>query len=96
MKYTEEFKLKCFNTLRQQPFISKLMRALENGDDTIIRYYLEDSIDDEELYEQYILKDGGDRIIKNSKVNAYNQRMEIYSEFMEQLTLHMDGGLVYA
>lgn len=98
MKYTDEFKVKCFNYLRHCPVVDvrALMRAFDNNNHTVIRYALEDALDDEDLYEDGAVSDDGDRIVLNARINAYKQRTEIYSEFMEQLVTSMDKDLVYA
>lgn len=96
MNYTEEFKRECFNTLKYQPYIREIMSALDNNKHTLIRYYLEDSLDDEDLYEQEIITDEGERIVKNSKINAYNKRSKLYSIFMDNYVKSIDGELINA
>lgn len=66
------------------------MKALDDKNDTLVRYALEYAIDDEELYEYDVINDEGERIVKNSKINAYKQRLELYSEYMEQFTEYID------
>ncbi len=98
MIYTQKFKEKCFNTLRYCTLldVSKLLQAMEAQNDTQVRYYLEDALDDEEMYENGLMNDDGDRIVKNSKINAHKQRLEIYSEFMEIFTTSKDKVEVFA
>ena len=85
IKYTEEFKTKCFNYLRHFIDIRLLMSAIENGRDNIVRYYLENAVDDPELYVDHMV-DEGDRVVANAKIHAHKQRQELYSEYMELLT----------
>ena len=85
IKYTEEFKLKCFNYLRHFMDIRLLISAIENGRDNIVRYYLENAVDDPELYVDHMV-DEGDRVVANAKIHAHKQRQELYSEYMELLT----------
>ncbi len=97
MIYTQEFKVKCFNTLRYSNIdVSKLLAAMDAKNDTQVRYYLEDALDDELLYENSLLSDEGDRLVANSKINAHKQRLEIYSEFMESYISELDKVEVFA
>mgnify|MGYP003138938366 CR=1 FL=1 len=83
--YTEEFKTKCFNYLRHFMDIRLLTSAIENGRDNIVRYYLENALDDPELYVDH-MADDGDRVVANAKIHAHKQRQELYTEYMELLT----------
>ena len=85
IQYTEEFKTKCFNYLRHFIDIRLLMSAIENGRDSIVRYYLENALDDPELYVDHMVDDG-DRVVANAKIHAHKQRQELYNEYMELLT----------
>ncbi len=84
--YTEEFKTKCFNYLRHFMDIRLLMSAIDNGRDNVVRYYLENALDDPELYVDHMV-DEGDRKVANAKIHAHKQRQELYNEYMELLTL---------
>ena len=84
--YTEEFKTKCFNYLRHFMDIRLLMSAIDNGRDNVVRYYLENALDDPELYVDHMVDDG-DRVVANAKIHAHKQRQELYNEYMELLTL---------
>ena len=44
--YPEYFKLNCFNYLRHFMDIRLLMSAIDHGRDNVVRYYLEDALDD--------------------------------------------------
>ena len=83
--YTEEFKTKCFNFLRHFMDIRLLTSAIEHGRDNIVRYYLENALDDPELYVDH-MADDGDRVVANAKIHAHKQRQELYTEYMELLT----------
>ena len=93
MKYEQQFKERCFKVLRFCPEveITKLMSALDSGNDTLVRYALENALDDKELYEKEKLTDEGDRIVNNSKLFAYTDRVELYSDFMDALIHELDG-----
>ena len=82
--YPEDFKTKCFNYLRHFMDIRLLMSAIENRRDNVVRYYLENALDDPDLYVDHMLDDG-DRIVANAKIHAHNQRQELYNEYMDLL-----------
>ncbi len=84
IKYTEEFKLNCFNYLRYFMDIRLLTNAIEHGRDNVVRYYLESALDDPELYVNH-MADEGDRVVANAKIHAHKQRQELYNEYMELL-----------
>tara|TARA_R100001082_G_scaffold101037_1_gene70443 strand:- start:24 stop:269 length:246 start_codon:yes stop_codon:yes gene_type:complete len=66
--------------------IRLLMSAIDNGRDNVVRYYLENALDDPELYVDHMV-DEGDRKVANAKIHAHKQRQELYNEYMELLTL---------
>ena len=82
--YPEDFKTKCFNYLRYFMDIRLLTSAMDNGRDNIVRYYLENALDDPELYVDHMV-DEGDRKVANAKIHAHKQRQELYNEYMELL-----------
>ncbi len=82
--YTEEFKTKCFNYLRHFMDIRLLMSAIDNRRDNVVRYYLENALDDPELYVDHMVDDG-DRRVANAKIHAHKQRQELYNEYMDLL-----------
>ena len=84
IQYTEEFKTKCFNYLRHFMDIRLLMSAIENRRDNVVRYYLENALDDPELYVDHMVDDG-DRRVANAKIHAHKQRQELYNEYMDLL-----------
>jgi len=83
--YPEDFKTKCFNYLRHFMDIRLLMSAIEHRRDNVVRYYLENAIDDPELYVDHMVDDG-DRVVANAKIHAHKQRQELYNEYMDLLT----------
>jgi len=89
IQYTEEFKTKCFNYLRHFMDIRLLTSAMDNGRDSVVRYYLEQALDDPELYVDHMVDDG-DRMVANAKIHAHAQRQELYNEYMELLTKTID------
>ena len=70
--------------------IRLLMTAIDNGHDNIVRYYLEEALDDSELYVSNEITDDGERRIANAKIYAHKIRQELYDEYMELLTLTID------
>ena len=89
IQYTEEFKTKCFNYLRHFMDIRLLMSAIDNSRDSVVRYYLEQALDDPELYVDHMVDDG-DSVVANAKIHAHAQRQELYNEYMELLTKTLD------
>ena len=89
IKYTEEFKTKCFNYLRHFMDIRLLTSAMDNRRDSVVRYYLEQALEDPELYVDHMVDDG-DRKVANAKIHAHAQRKELYTEYMELLTQTLD------
>lgn len=90
IEYPEAFVTKCFNNLRHFMDIRLLTSAIDNSHDSIVRYFLEQALDDDELYIKDKLTDDGDRIIANAKINAHKVRQELYNEYMELLTQTLD------
>ena len=90
IEYSEKFKTDCFNTLRFFMDIRLLMSAIENNRDTIVRYYLEESIDDSELYVKDTIEDDGSRKIANAKIEAHKNRQALYNQYMDLLLTTTD------
>jgi hypothetical protein len=90
IKYSQEFKDKCFNNLRFFMDIRLLMSAIDNGRDSIVRYYLEQALEDDGLYLDQQIHDNGSRKIANAKIHAHKVRQELYNEYMELLTKTLD------
>ena len=90
IKYPEEFREKCFNNLRFFMDIRLLTSAIDHGHDNIVRYYLEQALEDSELYIKEEILDDGSRKIANAKIHAHIVRQELYNEYMELLTLTTD------
>ena len=88
--YPEEFKEKCFNNLRFFMDIRLLMSAIDSGRDSVVRYYLEQAIEDPELYVNEHILDDGSRRIANARIHAHKVRQELYTEYMELLTKALD------
>ena len=57
---------------------------------SIVRYFLEQALGDDELYLKDELADDGDRTIANAKIHAHKVRQELYNEYMELLTQTLD------
>ena len=90
IEYPQAFREKCFNNLRFAMDIRLLMSAMDNNHDTIVRYYLEQMLEDPELYVDSEIIDDGERKIANAKIHAHTVRQELYNEFMELLTQKID------
>ena len=88
--YSKEFKQKCFNNLRFFMDIRLLMSAIDSGRDNVVRYYLEQALEDPELYINEHIQDDGSRRIANARIHAHQVRQELYNEYMELLTKTLD------
>lgn len=82
--YSEKYRAKCFNNLRFYMDIRLLLAAMDNNRHNIVRYYLEDAVDDAELYDPKT-KSEEDRKVAIERIHTHTVRKEIYSEFMTLL-----------
>jgi len=90
--YPQEFKDKVFNNLRYAVGdIRLLMSAIENGRDDAVRYMLEKTLEDPELFVREKIEDDGSRKVANARIHAHKVRQEIYNEYMELLTETIDN-----
>lgn len=84
--YPQEFKDKVFNNLRfAVGDIRLVMSAIDNGHDNIVRYFIEQALEDPDLYVQEEIIDDGERRIANAKIHTHKIRQELYNEYMELL-----------
>jgi len=70
--------------------IRLLMSAIDSGRDNVVRYYLEQALEDPELYVNEHIQDDGSRRIANARIYAHKVRQELYNEYMELLTKTLD------
>ena len=83
INYPQEFKDKVFNNLRfAVGDIRLVMSAIDNGHDNIVRYFLEQALEDPQLYVKDEITDDGERRIANAKIYAHKIRQELYDEYM--------------
>lgn len=102
MKFEKEFKKKVYEANKASPDIVRLVEELEKDvpNEIIIRYILEDGLEDPSLDLKELLIDDGDRIVHNSKASVLMMRQKVYNEFMEALTEDLDrrkqvvGGMI--
>ena len=91
INYPQEFKDKVFNNLRfAVGDIRLVMSAMGNGHDNIVRYFIEQALEDSSLNVNDEILDDGERRIANAKIHAHAIRQEIYNDYMELLTLTLD------
>ena len=91
IEYPQKFKDKVFNNLRfAVGDIRLLMSAIENGRDNVVRYMIEETLDDPDLYISDEILDDGSRRIANARIHTHKMRQEIYNEYMELLTETLD------
>ena len=76
--YPVEFRDKCFNNLRFYMDIRLLIAAMDYNHDNVVRYYLEEALEDSELY---AVKGK----VAEEKIHAHTVRQELYNEYMELL-----------
>ena len=88
--YTEEFRAKCFNNLRFAMDIRLLISAMDSQRHNVVRYYLEELLEDSELYIESKITDEDSKKVANNKIYAHKIRQEIYNEYMELLTNELD------
>lgn len=90
MKYTKEFKVEVFNTLRFTGSALPCLEAIKKNKHNVVRYILEDVLDDDSLY---LPKNetNGKRVVREDKINTYEKRVEIYSTFMDMYTKYLDN-----
>ena len=86
--YPEKFKEKVFNNLRHAVGdVRLLMTAIENNRDNVVRYMIEQTLEDSKLYVLDELKKDTTKRVSEDKINTYKIREEIYNEYMELLML---------
>ena len=88
--YSEEFRDKCFNNLRFAMDIRLLIAAMDYQHHNVVRYYLEEMLEADDLYIGDKITDDGARRVANAKIHAHTVRQELYGEFMELLTSALD------
>ena len=90
INYPTEFREKCFNNLRFAMDVRLIIAAMDHQRHDVVRYYLEDLLDDNDLYISNAISDDGARRVANAKINAHKVRKELYNEYMELLTNALD------
>lgn len=88
--FSDEFKQKVFKVCLPVGLGKKAVNAFENNNHVALRHLLEDLMDDIHLYEKWNI--GSNRKVREDKIHTFNDRQEIYSEFMELLTKKIDSG----
>ena len=88
--YTKQFRDKCFNNLRLAMDIRLLIAAMDYQHHDVIRYYLEELLEDSELYIGSEITDEGSKKVANDKIHTHKVRQELYNEYMELLTNALD------
>lgn len=86
MQYSNEFKERCSQALMGTSSLPNLINALNDNNHILVRWCLEDGLDDPELFEE-MTSDEGELIILKAKQLVFKQRQELYSEWMEQFVI---------
>ena len=90
IKYSKQFRDKCFNNLRFSMDIRLFIAAMDYEHHDVVRYYLEELLDDDDLYIETEIADDGARRVANAKIHAHKVRQELYAEYMELLINALD------
>lgn len=90
MQYTNDFKTKAFRIFRFTGNLLKVINAIENNKHNQVRLLLEELIDDPKLYTNKLNRKGVKFEVKSSKKYKHQDRVNLYSEFMENYTLFLD------
>lgn len=91
LAYNIRFKEQCYSALRHHGLLLTLMNALDNSNHTVVRYCLEEAMDDPELYEKDLVTDEGELIVLKAKMETLQKIKDVYSEFMETYTAYLDA-----
>lgn len=90
MQYTNDFKTKAFRIFRFTGKLLKIIKAIENNKHNQVRLLLEELVDDPKLYTNKLNRMGVRYEVKDSKKYAHQDRVDLYSEFMENYTVFLD------
>lgn len=88
--FSDDFKDRVFKVCLPTGLGGRAVYALEKGSHTLLRYVLEDLLDDFELYEDE--NQGSNRKVRFDKVHTFEDRQSVYSELMELITNKIDNG----
>ncbi len=82
IKFTEDYKVQCYNAFRYSPFIEKLMESLHVGSSANVRSYMDAAIDD--LQEEINQPIGdGEHLIHNARITQLRQMYTAWYELFE-------------
>jgi hypothetical protein len=84
------FKEKVFKVFKTHRDLLSIMAALERQRINLIRFILEDSLDDSEMYNETIVLDEVMREVKLTHLGVYTERKQLYTEFMDILNEMLD------
>lgn len=90
VQYSTEFREKTFKVFKDHKDLLSIMNAMEKNRTSLVRFILEDLVDDSELYE-YVAK--GDELVAKvrlSKLNEHAARTSLYTDFMDLLNVELD------
>ena len=90
VQYSTEFKQKAFKVFSDHKDLISIMNAMEKNRTNLVRFILEDLVDDPELYE-YVSK--GDELVAKvrlGKLNDHAARVSLYADFMDLLNVELD------
>lgn len=82
MRYTSSFKSKVAMILSGDRRLPRIIKAINHNDHDTVRVCLEDALDDISLYDMKNRRRDGTMKIHPLKEDIYNERKELYDEFM--------------
>lgn len=88
--FSNEFKNQAFQVCLPCGLGRRMAEALESDSYNTVRFIIEDLLDDHNLYVHN--NTGNNRQVKEEHKESYNDRVELYSNFMEMLTKKLDNG----
>ena len=89
MRYSNEFKTKCFRVFRWSGRVTEIVKALEDENHNKVRILLEWITEDPKLFLDKVDREGRPLINPDKKL-TYIDRNKLYSEFMEMYVKYLD------
>jgi hypothetical protein len=96
LNYSKKFKIDVFQALKQDiPMLKRAVKAIENKKENSLRIVLEDSIDDEKLYNYKIKNKKALKYVNPFFKETHKKRNQVYSQFMNEYLGQINKEKVY-
>lgn len=96
MNYSRKFKIDVFQALKQDTFLLKrAVKAIEDNRENTLRIVLEESIDDEKLYQYKIKNKKALKYVNPFFKETHKKRNQVYSRFMDEYLGQINKEKVY-